>query len=115
MLSYSKFQAEGLSHVYRFLIAFSIAMICLPASAVILLNFDTDTDSRFTYQSGNMTNIVITSAFPTASSSPALTRSLQRAHAWSHLGSPTLVYVTSPSRQSTLQSNMARANAFRQD
>jgi hypothetical protein len=79
------------------------------------LNFDIDSDSRFTYQSGNMTNIVITNAFPSASSSPALTRSLQRAHAWSHTGSPPSVYVANPSRQSTLQSNMARAHAFRQD
>ena len=115
MLSYTKFQAEGFSHVYRFFIAFSMAMFCLPASAVILLSFDTDTDSRYTYQSGNMTNIVINSAFPSASSSPALTRSLQRAHAWSNIGSPTPVYVTSPYRQSALHSNMARANAFRQD
>ena len=113
MLAYIKMQTLRCYFTCRLLLAVLAALCCLPASAVILLGWDSD--ANFVAQSANMPSIVISSAFPSASSSPSLARNLQRAHAWSQHGSPTPIYYITPSRQSSLQSNVARAQAFRQN
>ena len=111
----TKNQTNFVDYLFKSMIALIFSAACLPASAVILFGFDTTTNTSFVAGYGSMPGLIISNDFPTGSSSPTLSRNLQRAHEWSKTDTETPVYSGITLRQTSLQSNMARAQAFRQN
>ena len=109
---------RGLTHPLTFIrsiLGVVLFVFTLPSSAVVI--FDLNYLDTFSYitPTSTMQSIVITAPFPTGSSSPSLSRNLQRAHAWSSYDGQNVNYLMTTPRQTSLQSNMARAQAFRQN
>jgi hypothetical protein len=108
-------QTNRVAYLFKSMLALMFSAACLPASAVILFGFDTTTNTSVVVGYSAMPGIIFSNDFPTGSSSPTLSRNLQRAHAWSKTDTETPVYSGITLRQTSLQSNMARAQAFRQN
>ena len=69
--------------------------------------------SSIVFVTPGLQNITFKSSFPTGTSNPRLARNLDRAHAWSQDESSNTVYLQPMLPMTSLQSNMARARAFR--
>ena len=93
--------------------ALGLTFFSLPSLAVIVLHLDLPDSYRFATPTSTMSTIVVSVPFPTGSTSPTLSRNLQRAHAWSNNDGQNSNYGIIQPRQTSLQSNMARAQAFR--
>jgi hypothetical protein len=105
------------AHILRVFMPLCLAFLGSTASAMLIFDNQRPALSSIVGLDGTLHAPVLGGTwaltnFPTGTSSPVLARNLQRAHRWSHDDDATVLY-WSPTRSTSLQSNMARARAFR--